>query len=357
MGMTILWFLGSNKEAPAPGKQVTPSRQTQSENVSQLIDSLSDAHQPSRLAAVYGLAKIGPKASEAVPFLILSLTDEDHNVRAGSAYALQQIGDHAEMACPDLERVLRLDDYWPACCSGVALVTLTKSRAKLLALFRDILENGSDDARRATMFAIGNMGKDALSLTDSLITLLISRERYYIRRDAATTIGEIGVDNKRGLSALRKCLTDPNTQVRIASAAALWRITGQSQDALPVITREIGSKRDQVSETAIRALAKVGRPARGTVSLLVRRHAELEQEYEQYQKRIKEREEGDRRTVEGIFPGHDERIAIITAFKRIFDVANDTDVRRVETDENIDANDRLALEILRRHMEIEKAPK
>jgi len=253
-----------------------------------------------------------------VPYLIRSLTtDEDSSVRAGSAYALQQIGHDAERACPALETVLRTDDYWPACRAGVALVTLTESQAKLLDLFGEILEDGSDDARRATMFAIGNMGRDALSLTDSLMALLISEERYYIRRDAAATIGKIAADNKKVLAALRKCLTDPHAQVRIESAAALWRITGESQDALPVITREIGSKQDQVSETAIRALAKVGRPARGTVSLLVRRHAELEQEYEQYQKRIKEREEGDRRTVEGIFPGYDERIAIITAFKRI----------------------------------------
>jgi HEAT repeat protein len=181
-----------------------------SENVSQLIRSLSDAHTPFRLAAAYNLAKMGTKATNAVPYLIRSLTtDEDHNVRAGSAYALQQIGHDAERACPALETVLRTDDYWPACRAGVALVTLTESQAKLLGLFGEILADGSDDARRATMFAIGNMGRDALSLTDSLMALLTSEERYYIRRDAAATIGKIGADNKKVLAALRKRLTDP----------------------------------------------------------------------------------------------------------------------------------------------------
>src|SRR5437773_11727447 len=80
--------------------------------------------------------------------------------------------------------------------------------------------------------AIKSFGKQAVP---DLARLLNPSEEKTLRIWVAFTLGEIGPEAKGAAEALRGALKDPDLTVRIHSAQALWKVTQDTKEALPVV--------------------------------------------------------------------------------------------------------------------------
>ncbi len=84
----------------------------ESDDISVLINDLTNKDATVRLSAVTALASIGPDAKEATPALITVLNDQDASVRGGAARALGKIGFATEAVIPALMMALEDQDEY-----------------------------------------------------------------------------------------------------------------------------------------------------------------------------------------------------------------------------------------------------
>ena len=106
-----------------------------------LVDFLSDARDPTKIAAVNGLAEFGPAAAEAVPEL-MKLTGRDAaiNLRIAVARALGKIGPQASPAVANLVEMLHEHEFL-AQASMEAIVKIGKVPPALEDRLRGIIKD------------------------------------------------------------------------------------------------------------------------------------------------------------------------------------------------------------------------
>jgi HEAT repeat protein len=130
---------------------------------------------------------LGPALKPAVPALIKALSDDKAEIRYVACRLLRQIGPGAKDAVP-----------------------------ALLDLLKETREAYRANEVLAALEAIGPGAKDAVPLLARVVPY----------REAVLCLGGIGPAAKEAVPALRKSLTDPDPDVRLAAAYALARIEG-----------------------------------------------------------------------------------------------------------------------------------
>ncbi|MEU8616990.1 PBS lyase [Streptomyces sp. NPDC048623] len=224
-----------------------------------------------RGGALLALARSGD--SRAIPLLARAL--EEREVRRELLYAVDSLGPAAQPLAPVLRRRLaevELDDllYDRAAPLLFALGSIRGAQAlpEVLRVLRGAPANRRDWVREAclrTLTAFGPVAREALpdvrpllaspsaavsamagravwSLDGSLDEALAALGRWLRPGTsgdewcaAALSLGAIGPAAAQAAPALRAGLGARELWVRVRSAAALWRITGEAADTLPVL--------------------------------------------------------------------------------------------------------------------------
>lgn len=161
--------------------------------VGTIADTLHDPSAQVRSAAAWSLSQIGPRAAAAVPELAKALSDSNPRVRDLAAVALQAIGPEATPAVPELIRALGDPVAYVRCPAADALAAIGPSA-------------------RSAVLPLANR-------------LLVKDEKFYILRSVATALGNIGVDARSALPALRQAHENPRIAATVQEA--IVRIEGK----------------------------------------------------------------------------------------------------------------------------------
>ena len=137
-------------------------------------------------ASLEALGKIGPDAIEAVPVLAAALNDPDVGVRRFAAEALGEIGSGSVEAVSALAAALKV----PATghCGP----------------YRDG-DPAEEGVRRSAAEALGRIGSEAVPV----LAAALKDPKYYVRRIAAFTLGDIGPDAVEAVPAIAAALNAP----------------------------------------------------------------------------------------------------------------------------------------------------
>jgi HEAT repeat protein len=213
--------------------------------------------------AARSLGEIGPDAVEAVPALAKLLTHRNHLVRGPVAEALGRIGPGARAALPALEEALEDKGYkwgrhFVSTHAAVALWRITGELKRALPFLKAVV--GSKWSSSPGIEALGEMGPAAAEAAAVLAVVLHKGAGTGIRQRAAEALGRIGPAAKDAVPALEKALGSYARNIRVAAAEALWRITGKTGRAVPVLVRIAQEKRwDQyLRSTRLRAVEVLG---------------------------------------------------------------------------------------------------
>jgi HEAT repeat protein len=212
-----------------------------------------------RREALVALAAIGPNAKSTVPELIKTLEDPQFTNRPASAFALGKIGDKA--AVPALKKALETADNSAMRIVSVwALLQIDPENreyeAKALPLLMAALQSDRVEVRREAASSLGRMGVRAKSAVAWLRYLLNDKDPA-VRRESLIALGEIGPDSQVALNEIIKILNEGDASLRPVAGYALGRIGAAAKPALPKLQRLAQSRDSQEKTVAAWALVHI----------------------------------------------------------------------------------------------------
>ncbi|MDX2559354.1 PBS lyase [Streptomyces sp. TX20-6-3] len=256
-----------------------------------------------RDGALLALARAGD--TRAVPLLARAL--EEREVRRELLYAMDGLGPSAAMLAPLLRRRLaeveldeRLYDRAAPLLYALAAVRGSQAVPEVLRVLRGAPSNRRDWVRESalrTLAAFGPAAQEAvpdmrglLAADSATVATTAARALWAAEGDlgevltalerwlrpgasgadwcsAAQALGEIGPAAASTASALRPGLASRDLWVRVRSAAALWRVSGNAAAALPVLLAAWEENRHARVDVA-ECLAEMG-PAASEAQLVI----------------------------------------------------------------------------------------
>ncbi|WP_329283040.1 PBS lyase [Streptomyces sp. NBC_00691] len=256
-----------------------------------------------RDGALLALARAGD--TRAVPLLARAL--EEHEVRRELLYAMDGLGPSAAMLAPLLRRRLaeveldeRLYDRAAPLLYALAAVRGSQAVPEVLRVLRGAPANRRDWVRESalrTLAAFGPAAQEAvpdmrglLAADSATVATTAARALWAAEGDlgevltalerwlrpgssgadwcsAAQALGEIGPAAASAAPALRPGLASRDLWVRVRSAAALWRVSGDAAAALPVLLSAWEENRHARVDVA-ECLAEMG-PAASEAQLII----------------------------------------------------------------------------------------
>ncbi len=194
-----------------------------------LLKALENKVAVVRWHACEALAFFDPQYDEVGPALIALLKHDDHHFRWNAAFLLGELGQPAEPATEALLSAMK-DEH----AGDVLLGGVSRSSTR----HYDVVKDQS------------------------------------VRSAAAEALGKIGSSSEPVVAALHEGLADANPFVRLDSAAALWKINGNTTDIMPVLIAILDSPASErklsLRPAAAELLGEMGANARQAVPALTR---------------------------------------------------------------------------------------
>ncbi|MHC4916274.1 MAG: HEAT repeat domain-containing protein, partial [Planctomycetota bacterium] len=212
----------------------------------------------------WALGRYGPAAADAVPLLARTMHGADSWARQPASWALAEIGAKSAPASAELVKALERAEglAWGASAYGGgtrhhaarALAGIGKPAVPRLT---EVLDGGSEAARRGAAMALGRMGTDAAEAVPALVKALGSRDPV-VRGEVALAISKTGPGAGGAASALAGLLKDGDYGVRANAARALGDCGPAAASAVPALKAALKDESREVRYAAFVALGKVG---------------------------------------------------------------------------------------------------
>ena len=228
--------------------------QDEEQRLARRIAMLQAPSSGARLAALWDLQRLGPKAAPAVAALVQALHDEDPFLRTAAAEALAAVGPAAEAAVPELvEATMQDDDKELRLQATCALAGIGRRAEFVIPHLLHLLRSSKEEQRLATIRALGALGTDAAVV--SLIDLLTDVSGD-VAEEAALALGAIGPAAKAAIPALLQMLRAGG--YRPAGAAyALGRIGRLDARIVPALAMLLEHPVPEVREEAEIAFRRI----------------------------------------------------------------------------------------------------
>ncbi|MFD6244636.1 HEAT repeat domain-containing protein [Streptomyces roseolus] len=220
-----------------------------------------------RRELLYTVGGLGPAAAGLAPLLRRRLAavelDEDLYDRAAPLlHALAAV--RGGQALPEVLRVLRgAPEYRGDCVREAAARTLGAfgpAAREAVPELRELLGSGSAAVSAAAARALWAVEGDAEAVVPVLVRWLRPGSSGTDRCAAAQALGAIGPAAAGAARALRPGLTSRDLWERVRCAAALWRVSGETERTLPVLLATWEENRHARVEI-VECFAEMGRAA------------------------------------------------------------------------------------------------
>jgi HEAT repeat protein len=264
-----------------------------------LVPLLTSRSAAVRTSAATVLETIGPAARRAIPALRRTLRDPDATVSLTAALALIAIHSPAPETISALIRVLRNQDSEMVMAAVQALETIGPAAHRVApALLQSMNTSGLLEQQRAQVVeALGRVGMPTELLLQFLFAALDENTEYrYVataavgaftafgakavpaliaalqQSDSSTVIyilGGIGPPARKAVPALRRLLNHSDTGISLFVAQALWLISSDRAEILPILVRILREGTSNEIEADIGILAEMGDAARETLPVVI----------------------------------------------------------------------------------------
>jgi HEAT repeat protein len=190
-----------------------------------LTDKLKDPAGNVRGAAVVGLGRSGATAEPHLPELVNRLSDSDEDVRMHAVRALVNIDARTNLILPHLNKLIGDADPGVRAYAAYTRWKLTGDQGTNLLVLRQVLHGQVEDRQRGL---------------------------------AAGYLGLLGQQALGAVPDLNKAIADPELQVSLPAAKALWRITGETEPAVTLFKRALAEGEGGDRSYSLEALMLVG---------------------------------------------------------------------------------------------------
>jgi len=227
------------------------------EGVQALVDSLASEDPKLKTAVIDALDKIGPAAQPARPALLPLLNNSPVEIRRAAAQALLKIGlDSAASA--QWVKAFQDEDDEVAAAAAQALSSAGPLPKEETAMLFDLLKTGKPVQRRHAATFLGAIKAEGKPAISGLADALRDTERD-VRLEAAESLGKIGPRASPAALALGNALKDKEVAVKKASLSALGKIGPDAANAAPSLITALGDS--ELHDATLNTLVKIGKGA------------------------------------------------------------------------------------------------
>ena len=253
----------------------------------ELIKMVQDLNQPvlQRAAAMEALARIGSANAKAVQTVVSMLTYRGgFGVSLRDRWFLQRFAadavgiigpDAYVIAIPKLRISMRRrdDDELRRRCALALGAMGNKGRDGISVLIYALTRDDSPGVRDAAVEALAMLGEKKGGLASLVVPelqKLMNVDDEVAKSRAALSLGKIGPPANGAIDDLDYALDDEDGWVRINSAEAIWKITGDVSRAAPAMVEELKHPNRQIRIKAYRFFKTVGPKASSSIAGLTR---------------------------------------------------------------------------------------
>jgi len=176
--------------------------------------------------------RLGPLPSEAAPVAAASLGDDNPDIVAGALQVLKGMGPPAHSVLPAILPLLTNKDPMIQMLAATAAARIRDDARIALPVLLDGLEDRLPGNAKAHM---------RIEFRQEGFNLATHRTSEV----AAILLGDLGPAAQPALPALEQHLGHSNVWVRLAAAQAVWRISGDSKQVVPVLVAVLDSQAAQ----------------------------------------------------------------------------------------------------------------
>jgi HEAT repeat protein len=247
--------------------------------VDEAVRALRDDDLEIRSGPLWVLFRSAFVPPEAVSGLRKTLDDPYDGVREMAAVLLGRMDRHRKEVIDRMIGELRSPDPLRVTSAGRVLAELGAADPAAISLLVRALEHERGFVRRQTARTLCRLGQQIDRVVPVLIAGLTDQdeevEKVTYPADpvgAADLLAAIGPGARAALPDLTKALHSPRHGVRIATAQALWRVSGKPEEALPVLAEIVQCRAalPEVTVAAVVALGRMGEAARPATPILAR---------------------------------------------------------------------------------------
>ncbi len=271
-----------------------------------LIGALQQGRGDARDEAARALGKIGPTARSAIPPLARALDDDAPFFRLEVAEALARIGDPPSQAVWALVDILKDQSNPPfAHTQAIRILQLLgpKSDSAIPALIETKVSAGNYETEAAVL-ALAELNPDALRNPRARLNADVESTDAYVRVTAAEALWKLSGERDRPIRILIEALSvpetlprrwaaralgdakpadapllmpvlteklkDPDIQVRVFVAEAIWNIAAETKVAIPTLIEILKNPEnpERARSRAAYALGRIGRAAEEAIPVL-----------------------------------------------------------------------------------------
>lgn len=235
-----------------------------------LIRLLEDADPQVGMSAAYALGGTGVKDSTIVAALVTHASNTNLNLRSSCIYSLGNLRVRTPAVFGVLTNALR--DYTIRSQAAFALYLLHAEDPGVIAALIHGVRRESFRECSTHILALAETGPAASNAVPALLKVLETAVRTNdwertVRFYTVKALGAIGPPSSAAVPRLREFRNDPQSAMRVDAAVALWRITGQAEEALSTLTE---SKKSRfVSDRSLEALGRMGTNALPALPFIV----------------------------------------------------------------------------------------
>ena len=224
-----------------------------------LIRLLDDADPEVGMSAATALGELGVKDPAVVAALVAHAGHTNLHLRSSCIFSLGHLRARTPAALGALTNALRDASVPTPAAFALYLIHAQDTgviEALIQAVRREHFQNCSTH-----ILALAETGPAASNAAPVLLKVLESvsstnQSHDTIRAHTVWALGAIGPPSSAAVPELRELRNDPQPTIRLYAAAALWRITGRAEEALPTLTQS--NKSQVVSEVSLKALGRMG---------------------------------------------------------------------------------------------------
>lgn len=240
-----------------------------------LIKAIDDPNDVVKLKAIHALGIVGPNAKPAIKSIEKVLYANKLDISASAAIALLRLDAQPQEPIKVLSLLLKHPNADVRLQTLLQLELLKKPRPELLMAIGTLLQDPNPDVAMVATVVIRRYGKSAKSVLPKLIVVL-DQPNQDLRLKVLITLQSFRPLAKDAIPAVIKCLKDDDKSIALSAATLLELMGTDAAAAVPALT-EILKRDNFLSVHALRALAKIGGPAKTAIPAMfqaVRDHAQ-----------------------------------------------------------------------------------
>lgn len=236
--------------------------------LAKLVDALHHENAAVRLAALYGIQKLGVDGRAALPKVERVLNDPIDRVRAAGLQCLVTISRKPDRYQNDVHRFLEDDSAEVRQAAAISVPALSSVGESIISALEKLLRDRSDKVRLATLRAFRSLGGRASAHAESIATLLMEQNED-VQVAAVEALGAVGQVPPAAVAQIASLASQASDRLRLAALRSLAKLADAKTQTADVYRASLAHQNHEIREAALVGFGKTALETSEVLSLSI----------------------------------------------------------------------------------------